>query len=470
MIGASRRHSRVGRQTGGSTFELHLREARAASAHRRLLHGALAALAVSVVTLFVPWQLPVRALVVVLAGIAGAAWPLRRGVEGALRSIRGQTGLSYETALTVLNREGGASSQQEGQPDPDPYGLGAAVIDRARESVRSYASEPRPAWWLPALVVAASLVLLPEILTLPASTSTAAALGAVGVGGEAAPEAEGVQSEPAPPEPPAPGRAEEPAMSPDRNDDDSGSPVTELPEGDMEGQAPLDRYLQSLRERPAATGASTDGAEGENDSPEADQQSEDDRSREPGDGQETRDGERTNESSQDASGSGDTPPEGDDQGESESQEGTEESGAEAVGAEGSPIREQDPEAQPGGDRVDEGDTGSGEDPAGENSVDQGGSGDPASGSEGTDSAGVGGAEGAEELLDPQGAGGSQEQLSGVLQDGPETVAGSVRIPGSDDVDLPPGTDLAPYRSAAEEALTEGDLPLDYQEIIRRYFR
>jgi hypothetical protein len=27
-----------------------------------------------------------------------------------------------------------------------------------------------------------------------------------------------------------------------------------------------------------------------------------------------------------------------------------------------------------------------------------------------------------------------------------------------------------YRRAAEQALTEGDVPLEYQEVIRRYFR
>ena len=99
-----------------------------------------------------------------------------------------------------------------------------------------------------------------------------------------------------------------------------------------------------------------------------------------------------------------------------------------------------------------------------------GDGEAGSDAEGADSAGVGGSVDEQDLLDPQGAGGLQEQLPGVLRDGPESVAGSVRLPGSTEVELPPGTSYAPYQNAAEEALTEGDLPLDYQEIIRRSFQ
>jgi len=61
-------------------------------------------------------------------------------------------------------------------------------------------------------------------------------------------------------------------------------------------------------------------------------------------------------------------------------------------------------------------------------------------------------------------------LPGVLQDGPENPAGTVRLPGDTEVFLPPGRAVTEYQTAAEEALSEGDLPLAYQEVIRRYFR
>ncbi len=69
-----------------------------------------------------------------------------------------------------------------------------------------------------------------------------------------------------------------------------------------------------------------------------------------------------------------------------------------------------------------------------------------------------------------GEGTEPDLLPGVLQFGPENPAGVVRLPGEEEVALPPGRSPADYRSAAEEALTEGDLPLAYQEVIRRYFR
>src|SRR5690606_1479578 len=62
-----------------------------------------------------------------------------------------------------------------------------------------------------------------------------------------------------------------------------------------------------------------------------------------------------------------------------------------------------------------------------------------------------------------------ELLPGVLQDGPENPAGTVRLPGDTAVFLPAGRAAADYQAAAEEALTEGDLPLSYHEVIRRYF-
>lgn len=69
-----------------------------------------------------------------------------------------------------------------------------------------------------------------------------------------------------------------------------------------------------------------------------------------------------------------------------------------------------------------------------------------------------------------GQAGAPELLPGVLQDGPENPAGTVRLPGDTEVYLPPGRAPTEYQAAAEEALTEGDLPLAYQEVIRRYFR
>ncbi len=469
MIGSSRRRSAVGRQAAGPTLELHLREARLARLHRRLLHASLAALAGAVVALFMPLGLPGRLWVVLAAAALGAAWPPRRGVQAVLASIRAQTGLSYETALGLQHRSPPASEAPATPADvsADPYGFEAAVVQRAALRIRGYESEPRPAWWLPALVLTAALLVLPD-LVLPSALGGAgspATPTAVGSGG--GPEAQPAP-EPAAPEPPDPGRAEPPGAAPNRNEDDGDTPVTDLPEGDVDGQAPLTRYLQSLRERPASSGGAADGAASDMDAPEAERRL----------GTDDRDaGERTGRREGDPSGNERTERSTDEGGGPDG--GHESGGAEqaeddgGAGGEDSADTEEDGAqqvVQPGGDQQQSGQSGGGSDEAGADSLQASGEGETGSDAEGAESAGGGGSDAAEEALDPEGASGMLERLQGVLQTGPESVAGSVRLPGSTDVELPAGTSYAPYQSAAEEAITEGDLPLDYLEIIRRYFR
>ena len=472
MIGASRRRSAVGRGVSGTPFELHLHEARVAAVHRRLLHAATAALAASVVALFLPLGLTGRALVVLAALLLGAAWPLRRGVDAALASIRQQTGLSYETALGLLQSGGGAAAPEataDPSHDPSPedaYGFGEAVLERAALSIRGYEREPRPAWWLPALVIAVALVLVPEFLGSTTTPFTRSAPAAPASGSEGVPEAEQVP-EPAPPEPPAPGRAEPPGAAPGRDEEQPEAPVTDLPEGDVERQAPLARYLQSLRERPATAGAPTDGSATPDDAADADRQGDSD----PRDGESSQQSGPSEPTDREPTGTSDDAVESPNNtsGPEEADQGQED-GAEGDGAGDAEAQEGEEGAGPAGEQPDEGQAGTGgEDGEGAMQVSTG-SGDAGSDAEGADSAGVGGSAPGEELTDPAGAGGQQEQLPGVLRDGPESVAGSVRLPGSTDVELPQGTNYAPYQSAAEEALSEGDLPLDYQEIIRRYFR
>jgi hypothetical protein len=63
-----------------------------------------------------------------------------------------------------------------------------------------------------------------------------------------------------------------------------------------------------------------------------------------------------------------------------------------------------------------------------------------------------------------------EFLPGRLGRGPQNTGGAVRLPGSDRVEIPLGSAPGSFGSAVEKAVTEGDIPVDYQEIIRNYFR
>ncbi len=475
MIGASSRRATPGGPDAGAAFQLHVREARKAALHRRLLHASLAAVVAAAVCFFLPLPLLGRAAATLAAGVLGAAWPPRSGLGAALAHIRGQTGLSYETALDLLRRPEDAPRGREGQAQPvspDPYGLQDAVIERARLSIRGYESEARPAWWLPALVVAAALMVMPEFIGSPATGAVTGGPAAASPENEALVEAEQAP-QPDAPEPPAPGRAEPPAAGPGQDREGDDAPVSELPDGDEEGQSPMSRYLNSLRERPPASGAPTDGSDGAEETAEADREG-DERSSEAGEGDRSGSGDRTQSESEE--GSEGSPPtvsdaeSGSQEGESseESEDGEGSQGSETAEVDG---REGEPGMEPGTEQLDEGQNAEGSSDEGNDPLQAGrGQGDPDSETEGSQSAGLGGGEPGEELLDPQGAGGEQEQLPGVLQDGPETVAGSVRLPGSDEVQLPPGRSRDAYQAAAEEAISEGDLPLDYQEIIRRYFR
>lgn len=464
MIGASRRKSAVGRRELGPAFELHRREARTAALHRRLLHASLAALVCALIALFLPIELASRAWLALGAAVLGGAWPLRSGVSAALASIRSQTGLSYDTALGLLEEQqeplgAGAAA--------DPYGLKSAVVERARLSIRGYTSAPRPAWWLPALVVTALLVVVPEFVGTTANRTTNAASPTPAVGSEPVPEAERA-ADPEAPEPPDPGRVEAPGAVADQEEGDGEAPVTDLPEGDLEGQAPLARYLQSLRERPADAGAPVDGSQSEGDVAGPEQRASD-AEREAGDGQRSGDGERSqSDTGGDSSEGGESADASETPGSSELAQQEEDGAGESAAEAGSEDGDQDMQA--GGDQLDQGQSAEGGQEQGNDSLQASTGGDPGSDAEGAESAGTGGSEGLEEALEAQGAGGQMEQLQGVLQSGPENVAGSVRLPGSNEVELPPGTSYAPYQNAAEEALTEGDLPLDYQEIIRRYFQ
>lgn len=477
MISASRRRTRS-ELSFDDAFRLHHRIARRTTWDRRLLRGALASLAASVIGLMLPLTTLQRVALLAVAFVLGAALPVRRQRERALHTIRDQSGLAYETALEILAAGDDASGVRDASPpdrdaptENDPYGLRTAVVRRARNGIRDVRLPDLPAWWLPPVAIALGLLLL------PAATPRTRADGANVpiVSGDARTGDEGPAGgdggdDLVPPEE-APGRADEPdgANAADEEDDADGAGAAP-PSGDAPSQAPLSRFLDSLRERPQ-------DASGEGGSPQP--QSGQPQPSEPPPGQQSETQRAPQGSPQNAGepGSGD---------EASSE------GGEAAQASGDPSAadgggEGDAAAEAGGDDGAGGEAGgqqpgseeaqgapSGEEGGGDRGGERGeGLTDSAGGDEGGEGLGdAGGAPGAPTeagVLD-EGSEAAPDLLQGVLEDGPESPAGTVRLPGEDEVDLPAGTSYAPYRTAAEDALTEGDIPLSYQEIIRRYFR
>lgn len=473
MIAASRRR----RTERGDAFRLHEALAARASLSLRLRRGAVLALVASVLALVLGLGVAAHLLAVAAGLVAGAALPVRGAREEALAYIRGRAGLSYETALDVMSGR-----------EQDEFGLRAAVVDRARLAVRDVRPEPAPAWWLPALAVALGLVLF-------SLAGPLAGRGGTFTGGPAQPGGQPPAAATPAPEageeleaPSPPGAEPEPAgdgSAPDERgaDEAGGGPGSAPPGSGGQSAAPLSRFLDSLRERPEsapppqpeeprgddgagavprAQGAAAPGqGGGEADQVEL-QRVPADRGDQGGDaGQPGEEGDgRPGDQEGEQQGGGDEP--GREQAAGGGDEGGGEEGGGAPGPSGQPGAEDGTGPDPGG--------GQEEGPGGETTVGAA----PEEGGmppEGGDAVWAGAGPGAENQAGvAEGQSAQPELLPGVLQDGPENPAGTVRLPGDTDVFLPAGRAATDYQAAAEEALTEGDLPLSYQEVIRRYFR
>ena len=490
MIAASRRR-RPGVIGADEAFRLHLRMARRASWSTRLRRGSLLALLASVVALFAGAELAVHLLACAAAFGAGLALPVPGSEGAALAEIRSVAGLSYETALDLLERATATKAEAvSGPSEADPYGFRSAVVDRARLSVNDIRPASPPAWWLPALAVALALVLFGALERPFAGGSGgggSAGGPSGGASGPAAPGAaqEGVEQEPELNEAePEVERAEEPEGAGGAAEDRAAESSSSAPPGELgDSSEPMSRFLDSLRERPPEAG---DPGQGEDGSPQAGREAEGlgdpaEESQGPGSQEEGEPQRAELRSSESATGEEQGQQEGtasesgeqtgaaaseQDAAGAESEDGGPEAGEEqgdelAAGAQQDGAAEEQV-AQPGGEEGMQPD-------AGEGRLESGDEGGESSDSQ--DAGGAGAAGGAEQAAGV--AEGGQERpefLEGVLESGPENQAGTVRLPGSGDVALPPGRSLTDYQNAAEDALTEGDLPLSYQEIIRRYFR
>lgn len=482
MIAASRRR-RPGVGSVEEAFHLHRIMARRTGLGRRLLRGSLAALVCSLLALLIGVDLVTHGVIVAVSFVIGFAVPVPGLRQQALAEIRSHVGMSYETALGILEEPAAPIDSPTGVgPGPDPFGFKAAVIDRARHAVADVRPTPAPAWWLPALAVALALLLVSG-LDLGGPSGATGPNGAISPppGSSVVPldarDDVSDDDELVAPQDEAPGRAQEPdadAQSP--NDDDEGADRTtpEPAEGAGDG-APMSRFLDSLRERPPESGG--------NDQPGRDREGQGaPGAQPPGQGQaggdREGDPERVELPSDPGSQSGDGAQAGEAGDDGDGQDGGDsvmvasETGEEGDADSPGEAQEGPSDGQAPGDRQSADNQPAEGGAEGEQGLEQGGAAD-GEGSDDPASEGAAGVGGGQEN-DAGVADGQAERpefLRGVLEQGPESPAGAVRLPGQTDVTLPlSGSAPADYAAAAEEALSEGDLPLSYQEIIRRYFR
>lgn len=458
--------------------DLHERLARRDDRRTRAFRSAAAAALVAAIGWFADLSVAWHVASVAVAALAGALWPVRRSVLEAFRTIAEQAGLAYQTHL---EHRGGA----------DPYGLLQAAETQARLSVRGVVPPARSAWWLPLASLAVALVVLTAFTGGPASWlrgATGVPDGGVSGTPPSAPppvtdlareQADDPTASDATEPPAAPEQADAPSEADDRGPGGGADEAAEAADGagGLEREA-LDRFLESLRERPrvsesagALSDADRDGVRDDADADLAEaevrgevEEAPDDRDRTPdGRGDETGEGERSVEV---PAGNGETDDVGD--------EAADLDDGVADGTGPGP----DPDAEQGEDGAAEADEQPGEAPTtsseGAPDEDDGTAGfGPEQGEldAGTgDEAGVGPGTpmGQDDQVPPPA--GELEALPGMLGPGPETLGGRVRLPGRD-------SDLAPTPSAAErferaieQAVTDGSVPVSFQEIIRNYFR
>jgi hypothetical protein len=467
MIGPSRRR---GASSPSRDFSLHRRLARARDRHRRLRVSVAAALFAAVLVWAFGLELPVRAASV--AAVAFAAWfvPMRGSDAWALRWIGSRAGLAYQTVI-----------ETEGQADR--FGLREVLEERARTGLARLEEPRHPAWWLPLLALTLGVLLLPELSSLsPAGPGSGSLLPSDGQPGspvgrppeqddEIAPESLEERRARLEGEPGEAGRGAR--QDPEANPADGGGE-----------QAALERFLRNVRERSdtedreqnvgqdgsagRADGRPRDGA--------ADRTSGGERGEGQGlrrDGEESTDGARpgadSEEPAEDRGGEGTNPfaqagsSEGEQTGPGDGP--AEQAEPDEAGAGQQPPREQsaveDAQAQGSEARSDEA---RGNEAGGT----EGGAG---TGLEPGEGAGAGAGSSLERPVEQgEGARGEPLFLEGDLRPGEVTPGGAIQLPGADDVELPAGRLAEDYRQEVERAVSEGRIPLEYQEIIRNYFR
>ena len=460
MIGRSQRQ-RANEGTGNVSAndrKVHRRLARVRDRNRHLFLASVLALLAALVGWILGLDLEIRVGAVAVAAVAAWLIPLHGSIDWALDWIGERAGLSYQTALEMDGSE-------------DRYGLREAVEERANASLAKVERPEHPAWWLPLIALALGALLLPA---LPIGSGGGLGGGPIppGFGGQTPnTAAEEEQAEEAVPNLPGEERTRV-AQTPEggQPNDERGEESGAEGDGQSGEREALERYLQNIRERPAQSeeeqqdpggevGQAPSGAaprEGGQERPGGGDEggSEGERS---GEGE----GERSGQQGEEGAEQGEPGQEGGEQGQNPfAQAGENEGEGQGDGAQPQAESAEPPTGNPGDQQLEEGGeqtTGPGDSPAGGDQQGQG--------------QGAGALPSAEQEAGRAGAvEGETLQLRGDLREGPLSSGGTIQLPGGDEVELPPGRTPDAYAREVERAVTEGRVPIEYQEIIRNYFR
>ncbi len=453
MIGPSKRQrssSAKGQQT--PTLQLHKRLAKRHYWQKRLFASSTAALAVSLLAWFLGLGLVWHLLSVLAGFLLGFLWPVASARRWAMSWIATHSGLSYETALELSSKPA------------DPYGFAERVKVDAEEKVARLEPPAAQPWWLPLLALALGLALLPNIgapqnqgLVFPSPPS-------VNGGASTEPETpptdedsalatesnEAEEQQPADATPESPSLADIPEDLPDV--DSPGSRESQdATTGSAADSEALTRFLENIQEREISpdslqetTGSTlSESTQSETD---GDETTTNETGTEGESGQEdAQQGEQLGQEAEDGEANGgQQAPEDASEFADDSQQSPTEDGQQDNGANGGQSSSA-PQDNEGADdsRLDEGSN-------------------TEAGALGTAPLPDTGLEG-----EPQG---EPEFLPGQLGAGSASRGGEVRAPGVNESEVRGGSTSESYERALERAITEGRIPVEYQEILRNYFR
>ena len=426
---------------------------------RLLICSALACL-VSIIAWLLDVPLIWHALSTSVAFAAGFVYPLKNLQSRALEWIAREGGLSYGTALEWQERE-------------DTFGLKPLLLDRALQQEAKLEPPAVQAWWLPLLALAAGFMLLP-------------ALTLFGFDALRSPLAPALQQRPAQviervPENVNPLQTQEPqnegeqatqqAASEEAQSDSGGgdsgndfdTPGTD-PADDSNAQAGdqevLSRFAENLREREPGDPQNQQSQQQPEQSGEPNAQQ---------DGTPQEGGEGTPQDPQ-QSNAGENGEEGE-QGEQNASSGDQEGQQQNEGEQSSEQASGDGEGEPQ-ESADNNDGNAGDNEqlqASGQSSEQGADEELSEGANdtaGNNSSNETPSEGLNE------DGGQLELLRGELEDGPLNSLGTLRLPGKEGEEARQvqAADSEAYQRALERAINEGNIPVEYQEVVRNYFR
>lgn len=452
MIRASKRTKK--RRKKIPKLKMHVRLARRKMWNQKLTAASILSVFISLLLWFFGVSLFIHIIGVFVSLVIGLFFPIKKSLDWSQNYIAKSIGLSYQTALE--------------HNEELPYGFQESLAGYIKTVLVRLEPPKFRRWWLPILVVSFGLVLLPVSPFRAAPRALGLPFGETLSPEEAREQqqrTEQAQETRTEEEDNPDGADAKEVVSQETNNPQtledtagaSGQSLTDLSENVADEEA-LSRFLDNLSEReippeqesqenqPNMQPSSADGSQ-EDATPQAEG------------------AENSQSSSNSSEGSNEEPQNGSGEEQAEQNESQGEGQGEDEGSDSSAETGDSDETQSDQEGAsstgEQADTNGPTENSSDESVDQGsdGAGENASVSQVTT-----GLEEDAPTDDP-------EFLQGELSQGESNLAGTVRLPGASQETFDPARlSSTDFQRAQEQAVTEGRIPIEYQEIIRNYFR